>query len=127
MVAEILSIHKLNLLNDPTQHPIVKIELGRMHRRLGRYSQQVFGIIAPILEKMLEATANNLRGYGDRAPLLLAYDRMYRLSELASLILSDIRIDEYGNQTQMKTLIRKSKTDQELQGNWIFLMPPIYA
>ena len=84
-VASISSIHKLNLLNDPTQHPTVKIELRRMYRTLGRYSQQAFGITAPILEKMLEATANNLRGYRDRALLLLAYDSMCRRSELVSL------------------------------------------
>jgi site-specific recombinase XerD len=120
MVAAISSIHKLNLLNDPTQHPTVKIELRRMHRTLGRYSQQAFGITAPILEKMLGATANNLRGLRDRALLLLAYDSMCRRSELVSLRIYDIQIDELENQTQMKIRLRKSKTDQELQGKWIF-------
>lgn len=57
IVAAISSVHKLNLLNDPTQHPTVKIEVRRIHRTLGRYSQQAFGITAPILEKMLEVTA----------------------------------------------------------------------
>jgi len=90
MVAAISSIHKLNLLCDPTQHPVVKIELRRMHRTLGRYSQQAFGITAPILEKMLGATANNLRGIRDRALLLLAYDSMCRRSELVSLRICDI-------------------------------------
>jgi len=90
IVAAISSIHKLNLLNDPTQHPMVKIELRRMHRTLGRFSQQAFGITTPILEKMLSATANNLRGVRDRALLLLAYDSMCRRSELVSLRIADI-------------------------------------
>ena len=81
-VASISSIHKLNLLDDPTQHPTVKIELRRMHQTLGRYSQQAFGITVPILEKMLQATANNIRGIRDRALPLLAYDSMCRRSEL---------------------------------------------
>jgi len=120
-VASISSIHKLNLLSDPTQHPTVKIELRRMHRTLGRYSQQAFGITTPILEKMLGATVNNLRGYRDRALLLLAYDSLCRRSELVSLRIADIQVDKLDNQSQMKIRLRKSKTDQELQGKWIFL------
>ena len=120
-VASISSIHKLNLLNDPTQHPTVKIELRRTHRTLGRYSQQAFGITMPILEKMLGATVNNLRGYRDRALLLLAYDSLCRRSELVSLRIADIQLDKLDNQSQMKIRLRKSKTDQELQGKWLFL------
>jgi len=120
IVAAISSIHKLNLLNDPTQHPAVKIEMRRMHRTLGRYSQQAFGITTPVLEKMLSATASNLRGIRDRALLLLAYDSMCRRSELVSLRVSDIHLIEEGNSSGMKIRLRKSKTDQELQGRWIF-------
>lgn len=94
IVAAISSIHKLNILSDPTEHPMVKIELRLMHRTLGRYSQQGFGITAPILEKMLSATAENLRGIRDRALLLLAYDSMCRRSELVSLKIADIQIEE---------------------------------
>ena len=118
-VASISSIHKLNQLGDPTQHPDVKIELRRMHRTLGRSSRQAFGITAPILDKLLSATSNNLRGVRDQALLLLAYDSMCRRSELVSLRITDIHLDESEN--QMKIRLRKSKTDQELQGRWIFL------
>jgi site-specific recombinase XerD len=119
IIAAVSSIHKLNLLEDSTQHPTVKIELRRMHRTLGRYSQQAFGITAPILEKMLEATANDLRGTRDRALLLLAYDSLCRRSELVSLRISDIYIGEADGQMQMKIRLRKSKTDQELTGRQI--------
>lgn len=120
MVAAIASIHKLNLLNDPTQHPLVKIELRRMHRTLGRYSQQAFAITSPILEKMLGATANNLRGIRDRALLLLAYDSMCRRSELVSLRISDFHSNDLCDQNQIKIRLRKSKTDQEQIGRWIY-------
>jgi site-specific recombinase XerD len=120
-IAAISIIHKLNALDDPTQHPTVKIELQRMHRTLGCYSQQAFGITAPILEKMLNATAYNIRGVRDRALLLFAYDSMCRRSELVSLRITDIQIDELENCTQMKVRLRKSKADQELQGRWLFL------
>jgi site-specific recombinase XerD len=122
IVAAISSIHKLNLLNDPTQHPMVKIELRRMHRTLGRFSKQAFGITTPILEKMLNATDENLRGVRDRALLLLAYDSMCRRSELVSLKIADIQLEEFDSQVRMKIRLRKSKTDQELQGRWIY--PP---
>lgn len=118
IIATISSIHKLNLHNDPTQHPIVKIELRRMHRTLGRHSQQAFGITGPILEKMLGVTANNLRGIRDQALLLLAYDSMCRRSELVSIRIEDIYCDEF--ERKMKIRLRKSKTDQEAQGRWIF-------
>lgn len=120
-VAAISCIHKLNLLEDPTLHPIVKIELRRMHRALGRYSQQAFGITAPILEKMLEASSSNLRGIRDRALLQLAYDSMCRRSELVSLGVADFQMGQIDNQTKTKIRLRKSKTDQELRGRWIFL------
>lgn len=121
MIAAISSIHKLNLLNDPSQHPTVKIELRRMHRTLGRYSQQAFGITAPILEKMLGASGDNLRGIRDRALLLLAYDSMCRRSELVCLKIEDIHYEELGR--KMKIRLRKSKTNQESQGRWIFPSP----
>lgn len=120
IVASISSIHKLNLLDDPTQHPTVRIEVRRMHRTLGRHSQQAFGITAPILEKMLGATSNNLRGTRDRALLLLAYDSMCRRSELVSLKVTDIHLQELDNKIQIKIRLRKSKTDQELQGRWVY-------
>lgn len=120
-VASISSIHKLNYLSDPTQHPDVKIELRRMHRTLGRCCQQAFGITAPILEKMLAVTDDNLRGIRDRALLLLAYDSMCRRSELVSLRVTDINLHQAANVSEMKIRLRKSKTDQELQGRWIFL------
>jgi len=118
MIAAISSIHRLSMLNDPTQSPAVKIELRRMHRTLGRYSQQAFEITTPILEKMLAATADNLRGIRDRALLLLAYDSMCRRSELVYLKIEDIHYESF--EGKMKIRLRKSKTDQELQGRWIF-------
>lgn len=120
-MASISSIHKLNSFGDPTQHPDVKIELRRMHRTLGRSCKQAFGITAQILEKMLSVTDNNIRGIRDRALLLLAYDSMCRRSELVSLKVTDISFGDTENASEMKIRLRKSKTDQELQGRWIFI------
>lgn len=119
-VASISSIHKLNSLYDPTQHPDVKIEMRRMHRMLGQACKQAFGITAPLLEKMLCATGNDLRGFRDRALLLLAYDSMCRRSELVSLKIEDIEFIQIDNVIRMKIRLRRSKTDQELHGRWVY-------
>lgn len=120
-VASISSIHKLNSFKDPTQHPDVKIEMRRMHRTLGRSSNQAFGITAELLEKMLSSTGNDLRGFRDRALLLVAYDSMCRRSELVSLRMEDIDSSNTGGTIKMKIRLRKSKTDQENNGKWLML------
>lgn len=118
-IATIATIHKLNQLPDPTQHPTVKIEMRRMRRTLGRRCSQAYGITAPILEKMLQATSHDLRGLRDHVLLLLAYDSLCRRSELVSILIQDIHYEEFEGTTKMKIRLRRSKTDQEQYGRWI--------
>ena len=44
---------------------------------------------------------------------------MYQRSELVSLKIEDIELNQTNNYTEMKIRLRKSKTDQELHGRWI--------
>jgi len=118
-VASISSIHKLNQLNDPTLHPDVKIELRRMHRKLGRSSKQALGISAAMLEEMISTTKNDLWGLRDRALILLAYDSLCRRSELVSLRIEDIEFSESSLPRSIR--LRRSKTDQEAIGKVIKL------
>ena len=113
-VASISCIHKLNSFNDPTLHPEVKIELKRMHRKLGRSSKQALGITKPMLEKMINTTKEDLRGIRDKALMLIAYDSLCRRGELAFLRLEDIEYDEGMKSAYIR--IRRSKTDQEAIG-----------
>jgi site-specific recombinase XerD len=92
-VASIAALHNLNSLNDPTQHPDVKIEMRRMYKTLGRYAKQAYGINKDLLDKMVAATDNSLRGVRDKAILLVAYDSLCRRSELVSLEFEDLMID----------------------------------
>jgi site-specific recombinase XerD len=92
-VASIAALHNLNSLNDPTQHPDVKIEMRRMYRTLGRYVKQAYGINKDLLDKMVAATDNSLRGVRDKAILLVAYDSLCRRSELVSLEYEGLIID----------------------------------
>lgn len=114
-IASITSTHKLNRLSDPVNDPDVKLEMRRMHRHLGRASSQAYGINKDLLDKMIAATTNDLRGIRDRALLSLAYDTLCRRSEIVSLEVTDV-INKDG---QIKIRLRKSKTDQDGLGRII--------
>ncbi len=118
-VASISAIHRLNNYQDPTSHPNVKIELRRMHRSLGRESKQATGINDELLRSMLKTTDNTLRGLRDKALLMTAYDSMCRRSELVSLLMEDAIID--GENKSIKIKLRRSKTDQDGMGKWLYL------
>ena len=111
-IASIANIHKLNRFNDPVNDPDVKLEMRRMHRHLGRASGQAYGINKNLLDKMIAATTNNLRGTRDKALLSLAYDTLCRRSEIVSLDIEDII---YLND-QIKIRLKRSKTDQDKLG-----------
>lgn len=122
-VAAIATIHNLNEYNNPTLRPEVKIEMKRMHRRIGRYSNQAEAITKEILHDMLDTLKDNeLRSLRDMAILLIAYDTMCRRSELVNIEISDINeriVDRKNNTYTTVILLRKSKTDQEAHGRWM--------
>ena len=117
--ASIAAIHNLNSISDPTQYPDVKIEMRRMYRTLGRYARQAYGINKDLLYKMVEATDNSLRGIRDKAIILVAYDSLCRRSELVSLEIQDVLIDEKNKGVKLR--LRKSKTDPHATGRSLFL------
>jgi integrase len=67
---------------------------------------------------MVQATPDTLRGARDRAILLLGFAGAFRRSELVALDVSDLEESEDG----LRITIRKSKTDQEGQGQTIGIM-----
>jgi site-specific recombinase XerD len=118
-VASIAALHNLNSLDDPAQTPNVKIEMRRMYRKLGRYAKQAYGINKDLLDKMVAATDDSLRGIRDRAILLVAYDSLCRRSELVSLELEDLVLRS--NDGSIKLKLRKSKTDPHGVGKNLYL------
>jgi site-specific recombinase XerD len=84
------AIHKLNRFDDPTKDPDVTLEMRRMHRKLGRSSNQAGSINTDTLDKLLLATDDSIRGIRDRALLLVAYDTLCRRSELISSRMSKL-------------------------------------
>ena len=118
-VASIAALHNLNSLNDSTQHPDIKIEMRRMYRTLGRHAKQAYGINKDLLDKMVAATDDSLRGIRDKAILLVAYDTLCRRSELVSLEFEDFLINEKDGSVKLK--LRKSKTDPHGAGKNLHL------
>ncbi|MDB0048280.1 tyrosine-type recombinase/integrase [Burkholderiaceae bacterium] len=119
-VSSISAIHRLTNLTDPTKQPEVKIAQRKIYRKLGTRFDQAHPINRPLLEKMVEACALDLRGLRDRALLMVAYDTMRRRSELVSLRIEDI---EWLSNGGASVLLRKNKTDQHGTGKWIHLSP----
>ena len=120
-IAGLATIHKLNRFIDPTKDPDVALEMRRMHRKLGRSSSQASSINANTLDKMLLATDDSIRGIRDRALLLVAYDTLCRRSELISLQVKDVKINIKNGIEILSILLRKSKTDQDSMGRWLYL------
>jgi site-specific recombinase XerD len=118
-VASIAAIHNLNSLKDPVQAPDVKIEMRGMYRILGRHAKQAYRINKDLLDKIVAATDDSLRGVRDRAILLVAYDSLCRRSELVSLEFEDLIIDNKNEEIKLK--IRKSKTDPHGIGKNLYL------
>jgi site-specific recombinase XerD len=118
-IASISAIHRLNELYDPTTHAEVRIELRRMDRNLGRESQQAIEINLDLLRKTVGSTDKSLRGIRDRALLLTAYDSMCRRSELVSIRMKDIFINQEAQTLKVK--LRRSKTDQDRIGRLLHL------
>jgi len=115
------AIHRLNRFDDPTKDPDVALEMRRMHRKLGRSSSQAGSINANILDKLLLATDDSIRGIRDRALLLVAYDTLCRRSELVSLQVKDVKTNIKNEIETSSILLRKSKTDQDSTGKWLHL------
>jgi site-specific recombinase XerD len=121
-LAGISTIHNINEVANPTIRSEMKLGVRRMQRQLGRFNHQAEGITKHILDDMLACTDNSLRGYRDRAMLLVGYDTMCRRSELVSLRIEDIStqlLDRKNNILSTVIFLRKSKTDQESHGRWI--------
>lgn len=116
--ASISAVHRLSSLDDPIKHAEVKIALRKISRQLGCRFEQAYPVTRTVLDQLIQACSEDLRGLRNKALLLLAYDSLRRRSELVSLRLSDI--DWLPNQT-CSILLRKSKTDQQGSGKWIHL------
>jgi site-specific recombinase XerD len=117
-VSSISAVHRLSNVADPTKHPEVRLCVRRINRQLGVRFDQAFPITRQVLDELLACCGDDLRGARNQALLLLAYDSMRRRSELVSLRIEDLLVNDKGTST---LLLRRSKTDQFGSGQWLHL------
>lgn len=96
----------------------VRRALQRVHRTHGRRQDQVLGLTWPLRQRLLAAAGTRLIDVRDRALLAVAYDGMLRRAELSALQVVDL-IEEMGGDATL--LVRRSKTDQEGEGEPVYL------
>lgn len=113
--AAIRYAHRAAGMDDPTQHETVRRVLRGIRRTIGAKPEQKAPATADVLTAMLSHAPRTLTGLRDRALLALGFAGAFRRSELAALNVSDLTFVTDG----LRVAIRRSKTDQEAQGQEI--------
>ena len=102
----------------------VRLALKRMHRKKGRRQDQAKGLTWPLRNRLLDAAGDRLIDDRNRALLAVAYDTLLRRSELSALLAPDLFEEMDGDAT---LLVRQSKTDQEGEGETVWVAPDSLA
>ena len=115
-IAAIRYAHEAAGMTSPTGDKLVSSTLKGIRRATGaKPEKKAAATVDKIYSMIAQCDAKTLQGKRDRAILLLGFAGAFRRSELAKLELSDIEFVTDG----AKITIRKSKTDQEAQGQTI--------
>ncbi|HEU5366665.1 MAG TPA: site-specific integrase [Hanamia sp.] len=117
-LAAIRMAHEMQGYATPTQHKGVKAVLKGIKREKGIAQKKKAPATAERIEHMIAYCSDTLTGLRDKALLLLGFAGAFRRSELVALKVNDIERTPEG----IKVTIRKSKTDQEGQGQMIAIL-----
>jgi site-specific recombinase XerD len=118
-VAAIRYAHKLAGHDaPPTNSEMVRATVRGIRRSVGAATVRKAPILAETARAMAQATPDTLKGVRDRALLLLGFAGAFRRSELVALDVADLEETEDG----LRVIIRRSKTDQEGQGQTIAIV-----
>jgi site-specific recombinase XerD len=116
--AAIRYAHRLADLEPPTNSERVRATLRGIRRSIGSAPRRKAPFLAEMARAMALAAPDGLKGLRDRALLLLGFAGAFRRSELVALNVADIEETEDG----IRVTIRRSKTDQEGQGQVIAIV-----
>lgn len=111
-LAAISQAHKLAGFASPTQHEQVRTIMKGIRRTLGSAQRQAAPAVSTIMRQWVQHLPDSLLGTRDRALLLMGFAGAFRRSELIGLDVEAVRFVPEG----MIVRLRKSKTDQEGQG-----------
>lgn len=115
-LASLSTIFNLMSKPNPTKSPSAVLALKRLHRKLGRAQKQATPLTHDILEKLMAACNDDLRGLRNRVLLQLGYETMRRRSELCGFHFDDLR--QFPSKRHALYL-KTSKTDQYGEGKLI--------
>ena len=104
--------HKVAGYEPPTNAEGVKAVLRGIRRTIGSAKQGKAPATADLIGKMVALCPDNMIGKRDRALLAFGFAGAFRRSELCALDVSDLTETPVG----LRVLIRRSKGDQEGQG-----------
>jgi len=114
-LASIRLAHTSAGLEPPTSSEAVKTTMRGIRRDIGTKPAQKAPATSDRLLDMVSYTPPTLRGLRDKAILLLGFGAALRRSELSALLVDDIEEVDGG----LRVHIRKSKTDQEGEGQTV--------
>ena len=118
-LAAIAYAHRLAGLESPAGHEAVRAVMRGIRRTAGTAPTRKAPATADRVAAMLQAISpDTLAGKRDRALLLLGFAGAFRRSELVALDVADLAFEPEG----VRVMIRRSKADQEGQGQEIAIL-----
>lgn len=111
-LAAIGFVHESAEFANPAKSPQVRTTMSGIRRTIGTAQRRKAPATLDVLQQVVTALPDDLRGKRDKALLLLGYAGAFRRSELVALDVEDVR---FGNPGAIVT-VRRSKTDQEGRG-----------
>lgn len=117
-LAAIRNKHEMMCYESATQDKRVRHVLNGIKRKRGMAIKKKAPATAERIEIMIAYCPDNIIGLRDKALLLLGFAGAFRRSELVALTVNDIERTPEG----IKVTIRKSKTDQEGQGQVVAIL-----
>lgn len=118
----LIAVHRAHVdrgFDSPVRSLLVKRTMQGIKRTVGTAQRKVRALVKDDLPELLIATSKQkpLKAARDKAMLLLGFAGAFRRSELVALTMEDITPHAHG----IELLIRRSKTDQEGQGQTVFV------
>jgi integrase len=111
-LAAIVARHRMHNYDSPAEGREVRAVMAGIRRTLKVAPAEKQPISLPMLQAMLLALPETIKGWRDRAVLLVGFAGAFRRSELVDLDLEDVQFTPEG----MVITLRSSKTDQEGRG-----------
>ena len=118
-LAAIAYAHRLAGLESPAGHEAVRAVMRGIRRKSGTAPTRKAAATAERITAMLQAIpSDTLAGKRDQALLLLGFAGAFRRSELVALDVADLAFEPEG----VRVMVRRSKADQEGQGQEIDIL-----